>query len=154
MKLRIVQTFDTAVSEKLYLIDGFLRELENFILQGDYGNEIEVWMIGLVVVNPPPGFEHLHKAFKPKFTEYKAITNKFTGERMEIIKQFHYGFKIDGDQYGFLMNSNELEAKKFFGRLIYESLDFFNKLPKQCKSFNSELLKSDVLSFLKSRNLF
>lgn len=144
---------ESMAQKKSVLINDFFRQINAYIKGRDYGNGIYQYLVSLYVVNPPKGYEHLHKDFKPKFTEYKALTNKLSGEKMEIEKQFHYSVKIKGENFEEFVCATDEESKKILAQEILNSLSNLDALPKKVKDFDKERFKEDIEQFFKSEKL-
>ncbi|MCZ8169770.1 MAG: hypothetical protein ACK5RV_07820 [Flavobacterium sp.] len=144
---------ESMAQKKSVLINDLFKRINGYIKGRDYGNGIYQYLISLYVINPPKGYEHLHKDFKPKFTEYKALTNKISGEKMEIEKQFHYSVKIKGENFEEFVSANETESKKLLAQEILRSLSNLDALPKKVKDFDKERFKEDLEQFFKSEKL-
>lgn len=84
----------------------------------------------MYIVNPPIGYEHLFKDFKPKFIEHKVSINKHTGELLEIDRYFNYSVKITGETYSSFIGGTEEESKKILATTILKSLSQLDALPK------------------------
>lgn len=153
MEFEVALTLDKNAQSKSALINDLFRVINDFVVDGKYGEGIYQYLVSLYVINPPIGYEHLHKDFKPKYTEYKLVNNKFTGEKLEIKKQFHYSIKIDGNAYSNFVKASEEENKKFLATEILKSLSNLDALPKKVKDFDKERFKSDMEQFFKSVNL-
>lgn len=153
MKFAIGITCDKEVNEKIELINELKGKINAFLNTQDYGNGILDYFISLSIVNPPKGFEHLFPILKPKFTEYKERINKHTGEKYEIVKQFHYGIKIDGENFERFVNANKTESQTIIALEILNSLSNLDTLPKKVKDFDKKRFKEDMKRFFKEQNL-
>ena len=80
MKIVLSLTLDKEAQSKGTSINNLIADMNDFIQNKNYGNGIHEFMIICQIVNPPNGYEHLHKEFKPKFIEHKSLTNRFTGK--------------------------------------------------------------------------
>lgn len=153
MDFKVVLTLSKDAQNKSALINNLFSDINNFVVDGKYGEGIYEYLVSLYVINPPIGYEHLHKDFIPKYTEYKLVNNKFIGKKLEIKKQFHYSIKIDGKAYSNFLKASEEENKKLLAKEILKSLSNLDKLPKKVKDFDKERFKSDMEQFFKSENL-
>ena len=153
MRFSITLTIDAPASKKSALINAFSKLLDEFINNRNYGEGIFECLISLFVVNPPPGFEHLYKGFKPKFIEYKKTINRYTGEEIEIIKLLHYSIKIEGDLYKNFVDSPDHICQKILASLIFKSLPDLDASFVKMKNFDKEKFKKDIEMFFKENNL-
>jgi len=153
MKLVSTLHIDREAQKKSLLITDLFRGINDFIKNKKYGHGIYQYMISLYVINPPEGYEHLFKDFKPKFTEHKLTKNRFTGERVEIKKQFHYSIRIDGNAYSDFVKASKMKTKKILASEILKSLSNLDALPKKVKDFNRERFKSDIENYFRKIKL-
>lgn len=152
MKFAIVLTIDKEAVSKSALIHSLSQKINESIQSKEYGDGLHEYLLSLIVINPPVGFEHLHKPFKPKFTDYKSIINRYTDEKVEIVKQYHYSIKIDGDAYIYFLKANEIESRNFIASKILESLKNLELLPKKIQYFDKERFTSDLRTILNEKN--
>ncbi|GAA0875034.1 hypothetical protein GCM10009118_14420 [Wandonia haliotis] len=139
--------------KKSFIINDFSKQINAYIKVRDYGNDIYQYLVSIDVVNPSEGYEHLYKDFKPKYTEYKALINKFSGDKMEIEKQFHYSIKITGELFDEFISTTETEGRKILAQELLKSLSNLDALPKKVKDFDKERFKADMEAFFKEQNL-
>lgn len=144
---------ESEAQKKSLLINDFFGQVNSYIKDRKYGNDIYQYLVSLYIVNPPKGYEHLHKDFKPKYTEYKALINKFSGDKMEIEKQFHYSIKVTGERFKEFVSASETESRKILAQEILNSLSNLEALPKKVKDFDKEKFKTDMQQFFKEQNL-
>jgi hypothetical protein len=144
---------ENVAQKKSLLINDFFKQVNDYIKKRDYGDDIKQCLIGFYVVNPPKGYEHLHKDFKPKYTEHKVLTNRLTGDKIEIEKQFHYSIKINGAYFEEFVSANETESRMILAQEILNSLSNLDFLPKKVNDFDKEKLKSDMKTFFKEHDL-
>ena len=144
---------ESVARKKSELINAFAKQVNIYFNGRDYGNDIQNYLISLYVINPPKGYEHLHKDFKPKYTEYKALENRYTGEKMVIEKQFHYNIKITGERFDEFISSSETEARKILAHEILNSLYSLDALPKKIKQFDKERFTEDIKQLFISEKL-
>ena len=144
---------ESEAQKKSILIRELFEQINSYIKIRDYGNGVYKYLIILYVANPPKGWEHLYKDFKPKYTHYKLLTNKFTGTKLEIEKQFDYSLKINDKLFETFTNSTDEESKKLLAQEILKSLSNLDALPKKVKAFDKERFKIDMENFFKEQNL-
>ncbi|PUV24415.1 hypothetical protein [Sphingobacterium athyrii] len=149
MKFSITQYTDTGSEKKAVLVQNISDELQNFLKNKNYGEDIETFYISFLGVKTKTGFEDLYKAKKPNYVDYKLIKNRFTGLMMEIVKEYGYDIKFDHELYDEFVNSSDEESKKLLGREIIKSFSYLDKLPKKLKDFDKEKFKIDVENFFK-----
>lgn len=151
--LDAVSLDETTRKNKSSVVYDFGKNISEYIKKLDYGEGIVEYAIKLYIVNPPSGFEHLFKDFKPKFTEHKLLTNKFTGEKLELNKYFNYSVKITGDLYNKFLIGTVEESEKILATEILKSLSNLDALPKKIKDFDKERFKADMQQFFKAQKL-
>ena len=147
MKFTLALTLDKDAQSKASTINDFFKQVNAFVQSKDYGNGIIEYFIIFRVINPPIGYEHLHKDFKPKFIEHKSLTNKLTGEPLIIEKQFSYSIKIQGEKFKSFIATTENESKKILASEILNSLYNLDALSKKVKDFDMERFKADMQQF-------
>jgi hypothetical protein len=159
MKFTIsLRLFEISLSEtvrkNVEKVVGELNDRMNtYIEKQDYGNSILEYEVILYVLNMPEGYEHLFKNFKPKYTEYKTLTNSHTGEKLEINKLFNYSIKIEGELYSKFTTSTDKESQRILASEILKSLTNLDVLPKKVKGFDKERFKADIEQFFKEQDL-
>jgi hypothetical protein len=153
MKFTLALTLDKNVQFKYSSIIDLFKDIDKFVQSKNYGNELLECLIICKIINPPNGYEHLFKDFKPKFIELKSVTNKLTGETLLIERQFSYSIKISGELFTKFLCGTEKESKKIIAKEILNSLLNLDLLPKKVKDFNKETFKSDMDFFFKEQNL-
>lgn len=151
MKVTLALTLDKDAQSKANAIDTFFSELNEFIQHRNYGHAILELLIVLQVVNPPKGFEHLFKVIKPKYIEYKLLTNRLTGEPMVLEKQFSYSVKIVGEEFKTLICATDEQLRKLLAQEIMKSLKYLDALPKKVKDFQKDRFRSDLELFFETR---
>jgi len=150
MKFSVSLTIGKEAQYRSSLIYDLFHNIDEFLKTRFYGDSICKYSIIIYVVNPPSGYEHLFKDFKPKYVEYKLLTNKLTGEPLEIIKKFNYSIRIDGELYDKFSNSTDNECKRILIKEILNSFSNLDKLPKKVKDFDKKKFVSDVENFCSS----
>lgn len=150
MKITLALTLDKDVQSKANLVHDLFKDINEFVAIRDYGKDLHDLFIICRIINPPIGFEHLYKDFKPKFIEYKSLINKLTGEPFVIERQFSYCIKIQGKKFKDFIAATEIESKKILGLEILSSLSNFDKLTTRVKDFDKEKFKADMQEFLGS----
>ncbi len=159
MEFNITLTLDAVHLDKITcnnkskVVYDLAKSINNFISKNDYGTGINEYSIILYIVDPPIGYEHLHRDFKPKFIEEKILTNRHTGEKIELSKYFSYSIKITGGAYSEFVGETDNQSKKNLAKEILNSLVHLNKLPKKVKDFDKEKFKMDLEEFFKKENL-
>jgi hypothetical protein len=153
MKILLALTLDKDAQPKAAIVNNFFREIDAFIQRKNYGSGVLEYLIICRIINPPIGFEHLHKDFKPKFIELKTLTNKLTGEPLNIEKQFSYSIKVQGEKFKDFILATEIDSKKILAVEILNSLSNLDALPKKVKDFDKEKFKADIEQFFKEQNL-
>lgn len=153
MQFSTVVTCDRNASNKSDIINELQKSINSYVNTNNYGNDIMDYFINFDITNYPDGYEHLQKKFKPKYTEHRVSVNRYTGEKMEIIKQFHYSIIIGGDLYNMFINGTREESMKIIATEIFKSFSNLDKLPKKVTDFEKEKFKSDMRFFFKCKNL-
>lgn len=153
MKVVLALTLDKDAQTKSRLINNLFVDLNAFVKNKDYGSGILEYLVICQIVNPPVGFEHLHKDFKPKFIEHKSLTNRITGEPLVIEKQFSYSIKINGEKFDEFIESTDEESEKLLAIEFLNSLSYLDMLPKKIKDFDKEKFKSDMEQFFKEQKI-
>jgi len=153
MKFTLALTLDKDAQSKSSTIDNFFKEVGTFVQSKNYGGGIIEYFIICRVINPPIGYEHLFRDFKPKFIEHKSLINKLTGQPFVIENQFSYSIKIQSEKYKNFIEANENESRKILAFEILNSLSNLDALPKKVKDFDKEKFKSDMQEFFKEQNL-
>jgi hypothetical protein len=153
LTLDAVSFDETIRTNKSSVVYDFGKNIIEYIKKLDYGEGIVEYAIKLYIVNPPIGFEHLFKDFKPKFIEHKLIPNKYTGEKLELNKYFNYSIKITGDLYNKFLTGTVEESEKILATEILNSLSNLDALPKKIKDFDKERFKADMEQFFKAQKL-
>lgn len=153
MEFAVSLTIDNKAERKSVIIENFFKEINFFVKSKEYGEGINQYLIILYVINPPVGYEHLHKDFKPKFVEYKSLTNNLTGEPFIIEKQFSYSLKINGENFEEFVSVADEQSKKLLAKEILNSLYNLDALPKKVKDFDKERFKADLKQFFKEQDL-
>jgi hypothetical protein len=147
MIINIALTTDKGAENKAQVIMELFDRINEFIKERDYGQGIYEYLLSINFTNSPLGYEHLNVIFKPKYTEYKSTTNRFTGEELVIRRQFHYSIAIDRNLYFRFINSSKEECKKLLIVNFLESLSYLDTLPKKI-DFDKEKFKTDIESLL------
>lgn len=153
LTLDAVSLDETTRTNKSSIVYDLGENISEYIKKLDYGEGIVEYAIKLYIVNPPIGFEHLFKDFKPKFTEHKLIPNKYTGEKLELNKYFNYSIKITGDLYDKFVTGTVEESEKILATEISNSLSNLDLLPKKIKDFDKERFRADMQQFFKEQKL-
>lgn len=153
MKFAIVQYLDTKSEKKSHLIQDISNDIQEILKEKNYGDDIETFLIGFLGVKTKIGYEDWYKEKKPKYVDYKQTKNRFTGEMMEIIKEYGYDIKFDNELYDEFVNGTDEESKNLLARKILESFAHFDKLPKKIKDFDKEKFKVDVEEFFKEQKI-
>lgn len=146
MKFRISQELDTNAYIKSDLIESISSKLEFFLKNKNYGNDIETFFIGFIVIKTKKGLEGMFKERKPKYINQKQVKNRLTGESIEIVKEYSYDIKFDNELYDQFVNGTDELSKKLFVQKLLESLKNFDKLPKEVRNFDVETFKEDLHS--------
>lgn len=153
MEFAITKELDTGTNKKTNLIQEISDNLEFFLKNKSYGEDIGTFYIGFVGVKTKIGYEHFFKERKPKYIDYRLTKNRLTGLPLETIKQYGYDIKFDHELYDEFVNGTDEESKKLLARKILESFAHFDKLPKKIKDFDKEKFKADVEEFFKEQDL-
>lgn len=153
MEFGITQEVDNKSGDKSYLVQKISDNLENFLKNRSYGEDVETFLIGFVAIKTKPGYEEWYKERKPKYIDYRLTKSRLTGLPLETIKQYSYDIKFDYELYDEFVNGTEEESSKLLARKILDSFSHLDKLPKKIKDFDKEKFKSDVEEFFKSNNL-
>ena len=153
MEFKVVLTLENSARNKSDLINDLFNNINDFVANRKYGEGIYQYLISLYIINPPKGYEYLHKNLKPKYTDHKLINNRFTGGELEIKKQFHYSIRVDGEMYDTFIGASEEESKKLLATEILNSLSYLDKLPKKIKDFDKNKFKADIKNFFKDQEL-
>lgn len=153
MEFGITQEVDNKSGDKSYLVQKISDNLENFLKNRSYGEDVETFLIGFVAIKTKPGYEEWYKERKPKYIDYRLTKSRLTGLPLETIKQYSYDIKFDYELYDEFVNGTEEESCKLLARKILDSFSHLDKLPKKIKDFDKEKFKSDVEEFFKSNNL-
>lgn len=152
MEFGITQEVDNKSGDKSYLVQKVSDNLETFLKNRSYGEDVETFLIGFVAIKTKPGYEEWYKERKPKYIDYKVIKS-FTNQPIEIRKKYGYDIKFDYELYDEFVNGTEEESSKLLARKILESFSHLDKLPKKIKDFDKDKFKSDVEEFFESQNL-
>ena len=148
MKFKISQELDSISNLKAPLIERISNKLELFLINKNYGNDIETFYIGFIAVNTKNGLKKLFKERKPKYIRYKEIKSRLTGEIIIVSKEYSFDIKFDDKLYDdFVNTTNELSEKIFITKLI-ESFKNLDKLPKEIIDFDIKKFKQDVFLLL------
>lgn len=153
MLFELAIIIDVGTESKSYIIHDLAMDIQAYMCNKNYGNDVEKYLIGITIVNPPKGFEHFVKKQKPKYTAYKMLKNKFTGEDLEIVKQYDDNIVITGEDYLRFLPLDEDNSRKFIASEILKSLNHLDYLSKKVKDFDTEKFKRDIIDFFKSREL-
>lgn len=153
MKFRISLRVDNGAYNKVNLINSLTDSLEAYFAPKNYGIDVEDILVGLTCLYISEGFEHLYKTYPPKYTDYKTIKNKYTGELIELNKYFNYSFNFSNEKYEEFIEASDEESKKILAYEIFDSLSNLDALPKKVKSFDKERFKADLKTFFKEQNL-
>jgi hypothetical protein len=147
MKFSIALRSDPFSNKKISFIYPLIQELTTRLALKDLGSDLMEYSIGFDVCHLPSGFEKFKKNFKPKFTEYKSVKNKQTGQQIEIIKLFDYSISFDDDKYNKFISISDEESEKMLVAEIVNSLSNLDKLPAKVIDFDRELFKKEVIKF-------
>jgi hypothetical protein len=153
MKFAIIQYTDTKSEKKSHLVQDISNNLQDFLKNKNYGEDIEVFLIGFLGVKTKPGYEDWYKEKKPRYVDYKQSKNRITGEMMEVIKNYSYDIKFDYELYDEFVDGTDEESRKLLAKKILESFEHLDKLPKKVKDFDKEKFKADVEKFFKEQGL-
>lgn len=153
MEFGITQEVDNKSGDKSYLVQKVSDNLETFLKNRSYGEDVETFLIGFVGIKTKPGYEEWYKERKPKYIDYRLTKSRLTGLPLETIKQYSYDIKFDYELYDEFVNGTEEESSKLLARKILESFSHLDKLPKKIKDFDKDKFKSDLEEFFKSQNL-
>lgn len=153
MELKVALTLGTEVQSKGQLINELFSEINEFVQNRNFGNGTSEYLIICYIINPPKGYEHLFVEFKPKFIEYKSLTNKLTEESFVIERQFSYRMKIDGEKFDKFVNASVENSRKLLSSEILKSLSNLNALPGKVKDFDKERFRADIALFFRENNL-
>lgn len=153
MEFAITKELDIKSYEKSTLIQEVSDDLGSYLKNRNYGDDIEVFLIGFVGVKTKPGYEDWYKERKPRYVDYKQSKNRLTGLVMETIKEYSYDIKFDNELYDKFVNSSDEDSKKLLVEKILESFEHLDKLPKKVKDFDKEKFKTDVEEFFREQGL-
>lgn len=153
MKLTVALTLDRDAQSKGQLIIKLFSDINQFINDKSYGSGIFEYLIICQIVNPPIGYEHIFKDFRPKFIENKLMTIRLTGEPLLVEKQFSYSIKISGNNFEKFINGSDSESMKVLSREILSSFFHLDALPKKVKDFDKEQFKADMEYYFKEQKL-
>jgi len=148
MNLKFVLTIDDEARPKTDLIDLMFNRISRFVKNNNYGNGVRELLISVQIINPPEGYEHMYRDIKPRFIKNRVITNKLTGEKIHIDRQFHYGIKIEGKLFSTFARETDDESEKVLASEIVKSLSNLDKLPKTIRDFNKDKFKLDIQNTL------
>jgi len=148
----VINELDEEMSIKLPVIKEYSTFIAKFLSDKDYGNGLESLRLIFILIKTKKGYEEWFRTRKPKFTEHN-ILETFSGEKIEIIKEFAIESRIDNDSYDNFLMATETESRKILAQEILNSLSNLDALPKKVKDFDKEKFKSDVEQFFKEHDL-
>ncbi len=151
MKFKLqIEVADEAIFPKSNLIREFSNAVNSELTVKNYGKDIEQYSIGLLIVNPPIGYEQWYKVKKPAYVNYKETISKHSNEKIILTNCFAIELKITGKEYEIFLGPNE-ESEKVLAKKILESLSNLDFLPKKVKDFDKERFKNDMRLFFKDK---
>ncbi len=153
MRFKITLEIDGDADHKSRLIRQLSDEIEIFLNEKEYGEEIQNYLLGCICIKTKEGYEGWYKTRKPKYTKYKKVVNQLTGEEMEISKTFENDFKIDNKLYEVFIDSSDEVSNKILAKEILNSLSNLDSLPKKVKKFDKEKFRYDFRLFFEDRGL-
>lgn len=153
MRFTALLTVQWQADKKSGLVSELSDLINRHIKNKQYGESIENFSVTVYLVNPPTGSEHLFKDFKPKYTEYKLLKSRLTGENFEIKKEYHYSIKITGKLFENFIKGSDKESKRIVAQQILQSFSYLDKLPEKVRDFEKDRLKADVAALFKELKL-
>ncbi|WP_299568500.1 hypothetical protein [uncultured Pedobacter sp.] len=134
--------------ETAQFVANFVQDLSDrlgeYFKDKDYGNGIKSLAVGATILAPaPPGFEHLFKARKPKYTKAKK-TIDFHGIPITIERCLEYDIKLDPSEFTGL---SDREIKKMLSEKVLTSLSVFDEIKQKIAPFDSDRFKADTRSW-------
>lgn len=153
MRFKITLEIDRDADHKSRLIHELSDEIEIFLNEKEYGEDIQNYLLGCICIKTKEGYEGWYKIRKPKYTHYKKVVNRLTGEEMEISKTFENDFKIDNKLYEDFIDSSDEVSNKILAKEILNSLSNLDSLPKKVKKFDKEKFRYDFRLFFEDRGL-
>lgn len=154
MKVSLALTLDNRAENKRVLITELFLNLNKFIVDKKYGSSILEYLVICQIVSPPHGYEHLFKTSKPKFINYKLMTNRLTGEKLLIEKQYSYYLSIKGEKFERFAKGSAEESKFIVALEFLNSLSNKDNIPIEITDFDYEKFKSDVEQFFQQSKIF
>ncbi|AWV97654.1 hypothetical protein [Arcticibacterium luteifluviistationis] len=148
MKFDIALTIDRKVQSKASIVHSVAKRIGVFFADKKYGVGINEFLVGVAIVNPSKGFEHLFKEYKPKLIPSKKSINEYTKEEILIEKQFHYSIRIDGDDFSKFTEASEIICREMVVSAIFSSLNAALPILSKIKSFEAVKFKNDCDQFL------
>lgn len=153
MRFKITLEIDRDADHKSQLINQLSDEINIFLNKNNYGEDIQNYLLGCICIKTKEGYEGWYKVRKPKYTDYKKVVNRLTGEEMEISKTFENDFKIDNELYEDFIDSSDELSKKILAKEILNSLSNLDSLPKKVKNFDKEKFRYDLRLFFEDLGL-
>ena len=130
----------------IQLVETLLIELGEYVGSKQYGEGLELIGVHLRLLKVQKGFEGFFKVKKPKYK--KQFRNSgANSECDEVNGYFTYEILFSEFAYRNLCSEDPNEFKKLIGKEIVASLDNFEKLPKNLKTFNVQAFVDDVKGF-------
>ncbi len=147
MQLRVVVSDDSLIQEKANLIYDLSNQLNNYLLNRNYGEKVKKIDIGFLIVMERPGYEQWYKPKKPKYVEFKTKKSNLTGEDLVVEKTFSYEIKLNGEQFYTFTGGDELQSKSELATVILNSLSNLDVLSKKTNDFDKNKFIEDIKIF-------
>lgn len=148
----VVNELDEEMKNKLSLIKDFSLFINNFSSNNFYSDDLKSIRLIIILIKTQKGYEEWFKVRKPKFITHKIIET-FTGDKIEINKEFVIETRIDNEDYDNFLQATDEESKRVLALEILKSLSYLDALPKKVKDFDKERFKLDIEQFFKTEKL-
>lgn len=148
MNINIGLTIDTEAKHKSIVIYDFSEKMKSFFVNRVYGNDIEIYTIGLKCIKVPEDYEKFSKQKKPLYVFDKVTKNIYTGEDHKMYKLLIVDIVIAIEEYEKFVYGTDRENLKIIAERILETTTNYDLLPKKVKDFDKKLFKQDMYYFL------
>jgi len=127
----------------------FVNRLSDFIRTRHYGQGIEHFTIGVIVIRSKPGYEEWFKERKPRFRRVEKI-QRINQSALELHNSYCYDIQLSDEEIDSFVVSAKSAVRVFCQKLI-ASLTKLESSSMKKRDFNTAAFTEDVEKFIKER---
>jgi hypothetical protein len=144
LSIAVTESFSVNRTPIIYELS---KQINQFIKAEVYGDDVKKIKVGFIMALNRPGYEHWYKPKKISYTDYRVSKSRLTGETIEINKQLSFEIRLDENQIGCFLNSNETEAQKLIVQEVVNYLSQIKTLPRKIADFDKNSFVNNLKEF-------